>query len=251
MPVEGYAGGPPTGPAQKGRDPVGPFPVAVLLGTEVGGGCIGPCVEVRPVIGGVHDDSVVGDAELVEFVQDHADVPVVLDHAVTVLILTADAAQFVLHVGAEVHARGIPPEEEGAALRRGLVKVVQRTGGHLVVYRLHALFRQRPGVLDPLAAVGHSPAVDDPARTVALPESGVLGVVLMLGLFLRVQVVEVPEELVETVVGGQVLVEVTQMVLAELGGGVAQGLQELGYGRVLRTQAKTGPRQADLGQARA
>jgi hypothetical protein len=47
---------------------------------------------VRAVVGGVEHDGVVGDAELVEQVEELADVHVVLDHAVGVLVLAGDAA---------------------------------------------------------------------------------------------------------------------------------------------------------------
>jgi hypothetical protein len=61
-------------------------------------------------------------------------------------------------------------------------------------------------------------------------------------------VVEVAEELVEAVHGRQELVEVAQVVLAELAGRVAQGLQQLRDGRVLGAQPDIGPRHAHLAQ---
>jgi hypothetical protein len=42
---------------------------------------------VRAVVGGIEHDRVVGDAKLVELLKEQADVPVVLDHAVGVLVL--------------------------------------------------------------------------------------------------------------------------------------------------------------------
>ena len=108
--------------------------------------------------------------------------------------------------------------------------------------------RERTGVLDLLRPVGLRPAVDDAARPEALLEGRVLGVVLVLGLLLGVQVVEVAEELVEAVVGGQVLVEVAEVVLAELRGRVALRLEQLGDRRVLGTEAEVGAGQADLGE---
>ena len=81
--------------------------------------------------------------------------------------------------------------------------------------------------------------------------SGSLRIVGVLRLLLGVQVVEVAEELVEAVHGGQDLVVVAQMVLAELAGGIALRLEELGDGRVLRLQAERRARHADLGQAGA
>ena len=73
----------------------------------------------------------------------------------------------------------------------------------------------------------------------------------MLGLLLGVEVVEVAEELVEAVRGRQELVAVTEVVLAELPGGVAQGLQRRGDGRVLGAEPDVGAGHADLRQARA
>ena len=49
-----------------------------------------------------------------------------------------------------------------------------------------------------------------------------------LGLLLGVEVVEVAEELVEPVVGRQMLVVIAEMVLAELAGRVALGLHDIG-----------------------
>jgi hypothetical protein len=67
----------------------------------------------------------------------------------------------------------------------------------------------------------------------ALFESRVLGIVLVLRLLLGVEVVEVAEELVEAVVGRQVLVTVPEVILAELRGRVAERFEQLGDRRVL------------------
>ena len=63
--------------------------------------------------------------------------------------------------------------------------------------------------------------------------------------------VQVAEELVKAVVGRQEFVLVAQVVLAELRGGVAQRLEQLGDGGVLGLQADIGAGQADLQQAGA
>ena len=81
--------------------------------------------------------------------------------------------------------------------------------------------------------------------------SGFFGVVGVLRFLLGVQVVEIAEELVEAMHGGQVLVEIAEMVLAELPGRIAQGLQQISYGRIFRLQTKLGAWHADLGQASA
>ena len=79
---------------------------------------------------------------------------------------------------------------------------------------------------------------------------GILRIVGQLRLFFGVEVIEVAEELVEAVHGRQKLVAVAEVVLAELAGGVAERLEQLGNRRVLRLQADRRAGHADLGQAR-
>ena len=79
-------------------------------------------------------------------------------------------------------------------------------------------------------------------------KAGILGIVGVFRLLLGVEVVEVAEELVEAVRGRQELVAVAEVVLAELAGDVAERLEQLGDGRILRLQAESEPRQPDLGQ---
>ena len=78
---------------------------------------VGPRVHVRPVVGRVDDDRVLGDAELVELVEHLPDVLVVVDHRVVVGRLPApglsDAPR--LRVRAEVHVRRVDPDEERLA----------------------------------------------------------------------------------------------------------------------------------------
>jgi hypothetical protein len=61
-------------------------------------------------------------------------------------------------------------------------------------------------------------------------------------------VVEVAEELVEAMHGWQELVAVAEVVLAELAGGVAERLQELGDCRVPRLQPDRRRWHPDLGE---
>ena len=58
--------------------------------------------------------------------------------------------------------------------------------------------------------------------------------------------VEVAEELVEAVLGRQILVAVAEMVLAELAGGIAERLQRLGDGDVAVLQPDRRAGDADL-----
>jgi hypothetical protein len=64
-------------------------------------------------------------------------------------------------------------------------------------------------------------------------------------------VVEVAEELVEAVSGGQERVAVAEVILARLPGGIAERLQNFGDCGVLRLQAEIGAGQANLGQSGA
>ena len=69
-------------PADERRHAEGAFPVSRLLALERRGAAIGPGEDFGAVVGGVNDDRVVGDAEVVELLEQLADVTVVLDHAV-------------------------------------------------------------------------------------------------------------------------------------------------------------------------
>ena len=89
----------------------------------------------------------------------------------------------------------------------------------LLVDGLHALLRQRPRVLDLLAAL---PSAHESIAPRGQTYSGtrVLRIVLVLGLLLGIEVDKVAE-FVEAVHDRQVLVAVALVVLAELAGGIA------------------------------
>ena len=111
---------------------------------------------------------------------------------------------------------------------------------------------ERAGVLDLLLAdlaparhhgrvvLVRRPAVDHVARADLVQQ--LLRVVGVRRVFHRVEVIEVAEELVEAVDGRQELVEVAEVVLAELAGGVAQVFERRGDGAGLRRQADLGAR---------
>ncbi len=76
-------------------------------------------------------------------------------------------------------------------------------------------------------------------------------IVVHLRLFLGVQVIEVAEELVEAVIGRQHVVEVAEVVLAELPGRIALVLEQRRDGDGLFGHADRRAGNADLGEARA
>ena len=63
--------------------------------------------------------------------------------------------------------------------------------------------------------------------------------------------IEIAEELIESMGGGQIPVFITEMVFAELAGGVAQGFKQLGDGDILGLKADIGARHTDFGQTGA
>ena len=207
------------------------------------------------VVGGVHHDGVVGDPELVQRVEHLADAFVVLDHRVVVFALPAARlpSDLVFDVGPEVHCGGVEPEEERLACLVRLAHEPLRLGRDLLVDGLHSLLRQRTRVLDPLCPVLLGPAVQHAARPEPLEVRRLLGcrVVDVLRLLLCVEVIQVPEELVESVVGRQHLVAVAEVVLAELSGDVPLLSQPRRDGRVVLVEPDRCPRQADFGQSGA
>ena len=189
--------------------------------------------------------------KLVELLEQLADLLVVSDHPIAVVVLPALAAVLVGKVGPEMHGGRIVPEEEWL-IRLGLLfHPAERAGGDLLVDGFHALLGQRAGVRDRLAALAVGQAVEHAARSELLLEFRILGIVPQFRLFLGVEVIEIAEELVEAVHGRQIFVAIAEMVLAELTGGVAERLQHFRDGRVFRVQSDRCAGHADLGQAGA
>ena len=86
-------------PAHHHRNAERAFPVGVLLAAERRHGAVRPGVHVRAVVGRIHDEGVVGDAELVEIVERLADVLVVVDHRVVIGRLPASRLPDALWLG--------------------------------------------------------------------------------------------------------------------------------------------------------
>ena len=177
------------------------------------------------------------------------------------ILRVAHLLVLVREVRDDVHARRVEPAEERLAVRLGLVDELQGEVADLVVHRLHPLRIERAGVLDLLLAdlaparhlgrvvgVGR-PAVDHVARADFVQQ--VLRIVGMRRVFHRIEVIEVAEEFVEAVDGGQELIAIAEVVLAELAGGVALRFERGGDGAGLGRHAGLGARLADRGHAGA
>ncbi len=109
---------------------------------------------MRPVVAGVDDDGVVGDAHVVERLEQSPDGVVVLQHAVDILAVAVlvTAAMFGADMRAQMHAGRIQPDEEWLA---GFMFLLHEGDGRrrrLVVDRLHALLGEGTSVLDRLLA---------------------------------------------------------------------------------------------------
>ena len=220
---------------------------------------------MRAVVAGVDDDGVVGDAHVVQRLEQRADRVVVLDHAVDVLAVAVRVAAAMLgaDVRAQMHARRVEPDEERLARCLLPLHVVDGRRRGLVVDRLHALLGQRAGVLDGLLADLAEARIDGgivpvgglAAQNAARAEFGaigrVLGIVRQLGLFLGVEVIEVAEELIEAVHGRQRLVAIADVVLAELAGGVAEVLHHAADRGIELAHAHRRAGEAHLGEAGA
>ena len=198
---------------------------------------------MRSVVGAVDDDGVLGDAQLVETVKHGADILVVVDHRVVVLGLPRPGltAALRLGVGVKVHVGEVAPDEERRAGRVLPLDEVDGGIGDVVVDGFHPLLVQRPGVLDGLLAdrtvllvvrlcgfLSERLALQHAARQRKLVEPWELvfvRVIELLRLLFGVEVVEVAEELVEAVHGRQILVQIAEVVLAELAGRVAKRLE--------------------------
>ena len=75
--------------------------------------------------------------------------------------------------------------------------------------------------------------MDRPTRTVLLPELWILRIIVTFRLLLGIQVIQVAKELIEAMVGREMLVEITEVVLAKLARRVAERLQQFGNGRLV------------------
>jgi hypothetical protein len=246
------------GPAYHRRHAIAAFPIGVLLAAERRGAAVGPRERLGAIVGGVDHDRIVSDAEIVEFLQELADLAVMLHHAVGIDAEPGLALGLRLEAGPDVHAGRIEPDEERLLIPVCAVDEVERGLEEFLVDRLHAFFGQRAGVLTFLLAPGSEAgivarrvgggrhALHDAAGTELSPELGVLRIVGMLRLILGVQVIEVAEEFIEAVNGRQEFVAVAEMVLAELSGGIALWLEQIGNRRVLLRQALLRRRQADF-----
>ena len=230
---------------------------------------IGPAEDFGAVVAGEHHDRVVGDAEFVQLGEQLAHDPVQFGHRVGKQAEAGLAVPLLGQVREGVAARGVVPEEERLSRLHRAVDEVARALHQVRIDVFHAhlgsgihprMRRQRTGVRDLLLAdaaparilgrvvdVGRD-AVDDVARAEPRTKFLALRVLRVVRLLQRIEVVEDAVELVEAVDRGQVLVAIPQVVLADLRGRVAEGLEDVADRRIGILQALFRRGQADFQQ---
>ena len=157
-----------------------------------------------------------------------------------------------------VHAGRVEPAKERTVGLRLTLDKVDGSARSLIVNRLHAFLGQRAGVFNGLFAdapearidgwivtVGGS-ALEHAAWPETLLEAGILWISGVLRLFFGIEVIKVTEEFVEAMNCRQKPVLVTQVVLAELAGRVAERLESFRDGHVLGTETQVGSGQTHL-----
>src|SRR6478736_10499362 len=115
----------------------------------------------------------------------------------------------------------VDPQEE--RLVRLAVLFDERGGasGHVVIDGLHPLLGERARVFD----LSARETMDHAARAELLAKLRIFRIVREFGLFLGVQMIEVPVELIETMSCGQELVFVSEVVFAELSRRISEWLE--------------------------
>ena len=157
-------------------------------------------------------------------------------------------------MGAEVHVREVDPHKHRLASFGLFLDELRRASRDVVIDGLHALLGQRAGILDFLCSVRQCPGVNYTPWAELLAKAGeirILWIVREFRFFLCVEVVEVSVEFVKAVICRQVLVSVTEMILAKLPGGVALRLEQFCNCHIPFLQAKGRARHAHFGIARS
>src|SRR6202000_18067 len=113
-------------PAYHRRNAISALPVGVLLPSER---C---CAPVRPrkrlgtVVRRVDDDRIVRDTEVVEFLEQLSDLPVMLDHTAGVDAQTGLVLRFGLQPSPDVHAARIEPNKKRLLIAVGTIDEIGR-----------------------------------------------------------------------------------------------------------------------------
>ena len=97
---------------------------------------------MRSVVGAVHDDSVVGNTQLINLVEYGADIFVVIDHRIVIITLPTSGLTdaFGFGMGAKVHVREIHPNKHWLTVLDLFFYKLGSAGGGIIINNLHTLF---------------------------------------------------------------------------------------------------------------
>src|SRR5450631_3826433 len=193
--IDDYARLDGTGPARQRGHAKAAFPGGTLLATERRGAAIRPAKFLHPVVRREDDNRIVRNSEIVELLEELANHPVELHHAVGIEAVTALVLPLGTQSRPDVHAGRIVPEEERLVCTNRSVHEIERCGEQLLLNRFHALLCEWSGILDgllpdhPEAWIHHrvifigGAAVQHAARAKLRAEFGRLRIVWLFGLF--------------------------------------------------------------------
>lgn len=235
--VAGSSSGKFSGPTHKRRYAECAFPVGVLLVPEGCSSAVRLGVVVRSIVGRVQHNRVVGDLQFIDQVEQLANMHIMLNHAVVVLVRVwaSEVLMLLFDMRAEVHSCCIPPAEKGFAFLMFPLDESLSLGKSLFVNRFHSFLGQWAGVFDRLPTFCIGLASQDATRTELLPERlsvcqhQIAGVITILWLFFGVEVIQISEELIKAMHGWRMLVEISLMVLSKLICRIALALQNGGH----------------------
>src|SRR5262249_23627844 len=128
-----------------------------------------------------------------------------LNHAVCMNTFSGVAKRLGLQVGKDVHARGVEPAKERLFVFDRVADEFLRGCEKFFVNGWHAGDVQRTSVLDLLPSFTVRRGTDNTARAKFLFEGGILRIEISFRLLFSVQVIKIAEELIETVIGWQVV----------------------------------------------
>ncbi|MNE31431.1 hypothetical protein D3C80_1250000 [compost metagenome] len=160
---------------------------------------------IRAVVSGVDNDGVVGELEVIDALEQLADVAVVFKHAIGIFVAwhTALALHGITYMCESMHASGVHPHKEWFVSLGLFLNEIDGGLSGLVIDCFHAFAVQCTGVFD--LAIGV--AVDHSAWRCSFDKcSVVFWPVRALWFLFGVEVIQVAEELVEAVVGWEVFV---------------------------------------------
>src|SRR6266568_2643872 len=128
-----------TGPTNSTWHSVGAFPVSSFLVSERRLTAVGPSHLFRAVVGRIHHDGVVFEAEFFQFVEQQADVVIVLEHTIGINTEASLTFPFGRKVRPNMHARRVPPEEEWLVPFLRIVHKAERFLRKFIIYSIRLI----------------------------------------------------------------------------------------------------------------